>query len=151
MNTYTVTPVRVDEIRVGDSLLVEGRPRDVGRVVEVDVPVKSLLNFLSRRRTRVYDVAGDMIGEADLDSTAYLLPGGEGGVEQVPADELQALREAVARVTDSSAADDRAVAVAAAALIAALDDASAPDEPDPDTDTDTEATDEDEEADDEEA
>lgn len=150
MNTYTVTPVSVAEIRVGDSLLVEGRPRDVGRVVEVDVPVKSLLNFLSRRRTRVYDVDGDLIGEADLDSTAYLLPDGEGGVEQVPADELQALREAVARVTDSSAADDRAVAVAAAALIAALDDADAPGEPDPDAE-DTEATDEDEEADDEEA
>lgn len=147
MNTYVVTPVSVAEIRVGDALLVEGRPRDVGRVVEVDVPVKSLLNFLSRRRTRVYDVDGDLIGEADNDSTAYLLPGGEGGVEQVPADELQALREAVARVTDSSAADDRAVAVAAAALIAALDDASAPGEPD----TDTEDTDEDEEADDEEA
>ena len=147
MNTYVVTPVSVAEIRVGDALLVEGRPRDVGRVVEVDVPVKSLLNFLSRRRTRVYDADGDLIGEADLDSTAYLLPGGEGGVEQAPADELQALREAVARVTDSSAADDRAVAVAAAALIAALDDASAPGEPD----TDTEDTDEDEEADDEEA
>lgn len=149
MNTYTVTPVSVDEIRVGDALLVEGRPRDVGRVVEVDVPVKSLLNFLSQRRIRVYDADGDLIGEADLDSTAYLLPGGEGGVEQVPADELQALREAVARVTDSSAADDRAVAVAAAALICALDDADAQGEPDPDTDT--EATDEDEEADDEEA
>ena len=148
MNTYTVTPVSVAEIRVGDSLLVEGRPRDVGRVVEVDVPVKSLLNFLSRRRTRVYNTDGDLIGEADLDSTAYLLPDGEGGVEQVPADELQALREAVARVTDSSAADDRAVAVAATALIAALDDAQG--EPDPDTE-DTEATDEDEEADDEEA
>ena len=147
MNTYTVTPVSVAEIRVGDSLLVEGRPRDVGRVVEVDVPVKSLLNFLSQRRTRVYDVAGDLIGEADNDSTAYLLPGGEGGVEQVPAAELQALREAVARVTDSSADDDRAVAVAAAALISALDDADAPGEPDPDT----EATDEDEEAGDEEA
>ena len=150
MNTYTVTPVSVAEIRVGDALLVEGRPRDVGRVVEVDVPVKSLLNFLSRRRTRVYDADGDLIGEADLDSTAYLLPGGEGGVEQVPADELQALREAVARVTDSSAADDRAVAVAAAALISALDDADAQGEPDPDTE-DTEATDEDEGADDEEA
>lgn len=150
MNTYVVTPVRVDEIRVGDALLVEGRPRDVGRVVEVDVPVKSLLCFLSQRRTRVYDADGDLIGEADNDSTAYLLPGGEGGVEQVPADELQALREAVARVTDSSAADDRAVAVAAAALISALDDADAPDEPDPDAE-DTEATDEDEEADDEEA
>lgn len=150
MNTYTVTPVSVAEIRVGDSLLVEGRPRTVGRVVEVDVPVKSLLNFLSRRRTRVYDADGDLIGEADLDSTAYLLPGGEGGVEQVPADELQALREAVARVTDSSAADDRAVALAAAALIAALDDADAQGEPDPDTE-DTEATDEDEGADDEEA
>ena len=147
MNTYTVTPVSVAEIRVGDALLVEGRPRDVGRVVEVDAPVKSLLCFLSRRRTRVYDVDGDLIGEADLDSTAYLLPGGEGGVEQVPADELQALREAVARVTDSSAADDRAVAVAATTLICALDDADAPDEPD----TDTEDTDEDEEADDEEA
>lgn len=147
MNTYTVTPVSVAEIRVGDSLLVEGRPRDVGRVVEVDVPVKSLVNFLSRRRTRVYDADGDLIGEADNDSTAYLLPGGEGGVEQVPADELQALREAVARVTDSSAAGDRAVVVAAAALIAALDDADAQSEPDPDT----EATDEDEEADDEEA
>ena len=150
MNTYSVTPVSVAEIRVGDALLVEGRPRDVGRVVEVDVPVKSLLNFLSRRRTRVYDADGDLIGEADLDSTAYLLPGGEGGVEQVPADELQALREAVARVTDSSAADDRAVAVAAAALISALDDADAQGEPDPDTE-DTEATDEDEGADDEEA
>lgn len=150
MNTYTVTPVSVDEIRVGDSLLVEGRPRTVGRVVEVDVPVKSLLNFLSRRRTRVYDADGDLIGEADLDSTAYLLPDGEGGVEQVPADELQALREAVARVTDNSAADDRAVAVAAAALISALDDADAQGEPDTDTE-DTEATDEDEEADDEEA
>ena len=150
MNTYTVTPVSVAEIRVGDALLVEGRPRDVGRVVEVDVPVKSLLNFLSRRRIRVYDADGDLIGEADLDSTAYLLPGGEGGVEQVPADELQALREAVARVTDSSAADDRAVAVAAAALISALDDADAQGEPDPDTE-DTEATDEDEGADDEEA
>lgn len=150
MNTYVVTPVRVDEIRVGDALLVEGRPRDVGRVVEVDVPVKSFIGFDSCRRIRVYDVAGDMIGEADLDSTAYLLPGGEGGVEQVPADELQALREAVARVTDSSAADDRAVAVAATTLIAALDDASAPGEPDTDTE-DTEATDEDEEADDEEA
>lgn len=147
MNTYVVTPVRVDEIRVGDSLLVEGRPRDVGRVVEVDVPVKSLLCFLSQRRTRVYDADGDLIGEADNDSTAYLLPGGEGGVELAPADELQALREAVARVTDSSADDDRAVAVAAAALIAALDDADAPGEPD----TDTEDTDEDEEADDEEA
>ena len=147
MNTFVVTPVSVDEIRVGDSLLVEGRPRDVGRVVEVDVPVKSFIGFDSCRRTRVYDVAGDMIGEADLDSTAYLLPGGEGGAEQVPADELQALREAVARVTDSSAADDRAVALAATTLIAALDDADAPDEPDPDT----EATDEDEEADDEEA
>ena len=142
MNTYVVTPVSVAEIRVGDSLLVEGRPRDVGRVVEVDVPVKSFIGFDSCRRIRVYDVA-----EADLDSTAYLLPGGEGGVEQVPADELQALREAVARVTDSSAADDRAVALAATTLIAALDDADAPDEPDPDT----EATDEDEEADDEEA
>ena len=150
MNTYTVTPVSVAEIRVGDSLLVEGRPRTVGRVVEVDVPVKSLLNFLSRRRTRVYDADGDLIGEADLDSTAYLLPGGEGGVEQVPADELQALREAVARVTDSSAADDRAVAVAATTLISALDDADAPGEPDTDAE-DTEATDEDEEADDEEA
>lgn len=150
MNTYTVTPVRVDEIRVGDALLVEGRPRDVGRVVEVDVPVKTFLSFISQRRTRVYDVAGDLIGEADNDSTAYLLPGGEGGVEQVPADELQALREAVARVTDSSAADDRAVAVAAASLIAALDDADAQGEPDTDTE-DTEATDEDEEADDEEA
>ena len=147
MNTYVVTPVSVAEIRVGDALLVEGRPRDVGRVVEVDVPVKSLLCFLSRSRTRVYDVDGDLIGEADNDSTAYLLPGGEGGVEQVPADELQALREAVARVTDSSAADDRAVAVAATTLICALDDAAAPDEPDPDT----EDTDEDEEADDEEA
>lgn len=150
MNTFVVTPVRVDEIRVGDALLVEGRPRDVGRVVEVDVPVKSLLNFLSRRRTRVYDADGGLIGEADLDSTAYLLPGGEGGVEQVPADELQALREAVARVTDSSAADDRAVAGAAATLIAALDDADAPDKPDTDTE-DTEATDEDEGAGDEEA
>lgn len=150
MNTYTVTPVRVDEIRVGDSLLVEGRPRDVGRVVEVDVPVKSFIGFDSCRRTRVYDAGGGLIGEADLDSTAYLLPGGEGGVEQVPADELQALREAVARVTDSSAADDRAVAVAATALIAALDDADAQGEPDTDTE-DTEATDEDEEADDEEA
>ena len=150
MNTYTVPPVSVAEIRVGDSLLVEGRPRDVGRVVEVDVPVKSLLNFLSRSRTRVYDADGDLIGEADNDSTAYLLPGGEGGVEQVPADELQALREAVARVTDSSAADDRAVAVAATTLISALDDADAPDEPDPDAE-DTEDTDEDEEADDEEA
>ena len=148
MNTYTVTPVSVAEIRIGDSLLVEGRPRTVGRVVEVDVPVKSLLNFLSQRRTRVYD--GDLIGEADNDSTAYLLPDGEGGVEQVPADELQALREAVARVTDSSAADDRAVAVAATTLISALDDADAPDEPDPDAE-DTEDTDEDEEADDEEA
>lgn len=147
MSTYVVTPVSVAEIRVGDSLLVEGRPRTVGRVVEVDVPVKSFIGFDSCRRIRVYDVAGDLIGEADLDSTAYLLPGGEGGVEQVPADELQALREAVARVTDSSAADDRAVAVAATTLIAALDDADAPDEPDPDT----EATDEDEEADDEEA
>lgn len=147
MNTYVVTPVRVDKIRVGDALLVEGRPRDVGRVVEVDVPVKSLLCFLSQRRTRVYDVDGDLIGEADNDSTAYLLPGGEGGVEQVPADELQALREAVARVTDSSADDDHAVAVAATTLISALDDADAPDEPD----TDTEDTDEDEEADDEEA
>lgn len=150
MNTYVVTPVSVAEIRVGDSLLVEGRPRDVGRVVEVDVPVKSFIGFDSCRRIRVYDVAGDMIGEADLDSTAYLLPGGEGGVEQVPADELQALREAVARVTDSSAADDRAVAVAAASLISALDDADAQGEPDTDTE-DTEATDEDEEADDEEA
>lgn len=150
MNTYTVTPVSVAEIRVGDALLVEGRPRTVGRVVEVDVPVKSLLNFLSRRRTRVYDADGDLIGEADLDSTAYLLPGGEGGVELAPADELQALREAVARVTDSSAADDRAVALAATTLISALDDADAPDEPDTDTE-DTEATDEDEEADDEEA
>ena len=150
MNTYVVTPVRVAEIRVGDALLVEGRPRDVGRVVEVDAPVKSLLCFLSQRRTRVYDVDGDLIGEADNDSTAYLLPGGEGGVEQVPADELQALREAVARVTDSSAADDRAVAVAAASLISALADADAPGEPDPDAE-DTEATDEDEEADDEEA
>lgn len=149
MNTYTVTPVSVAEIRVGDSLLVEGRPRDVGRVVEVDVPVKSFIGFDSCRRIRVYDVAGDMIGEADLDSTAYLLPGGEGGVELVPADELQALREAVARVTDSSAADDHAVAVAATTLISALDDADAQGEPD--TDTDTEATDEDEEADDEEA
>ena len=147
MNTYVVTPVRVDEIRVGDSLLVEGRPRDVGRVVEVDVPVKSFIGFDSCRRTRVYDADGDLIGEADLDSTAYLLPGGESGVERVPADELQALREAVARVTDSSAADDRAVAVAATTLISALDDADAPDEPD----TDTEDTDEDEEADDEEA
>lgn len=147
MNTYTVTPVRVDEIRVGDTLLVEGRPRDVGRVVEVDVPVKSLLNFLSQRRTRVYDTDGDPIGEANNDSTAYLLPGGEGGVEQVPADALQELREAVARVTDSSADDDRAVAVAATTLISALDDADAPGEPD----TDTEDTDEDEEAGDEEA
>lgn len=147
MNTYTVTPVRVDEIRVGDALLVEGRPRDVGRVVEVDVPVKSFIGFDSCRRIRVYDADGDLIGEADLDSTAYLLPGGEGGVEQVPADELQALREAVARVTDNFAADDRAVAVAAATLISALDDADAQGEPD----TDTEATDEDEEADDEEA
>lgn len=150
MNTYTVTPVSVAEIRVGDSLLVEGRPRTVGRVVEVDVPVKSLLNFLSRRRTRVYDADGDLIGEADLDSTAYLLPDGEGGVEQVPVDELQALREAVARVTDSSAADDRAVALAATTLIAALDDADAQGEPDTDTE-DTEATDEDEGAGDEEA
>ena len=148
MNTYTVTPVSVAEIRVGDSLLVEGRPRTVGRVVEVDVPVKSLLNFLSRRRTRVYDADGDLIGEADLDSTAYLLPGGEGGVEQVPADELQALREAVARVTDSSAADDRAVALAATTLICALDDADAPDEPNTGTE-DTEATGRDEEAGDE--
>ena len=147
MNTYVVTPVSVAEIRVGDALLIEGRPRTVGRVVEVDVPVKSLLNFLSRRRTRVYDADGNLIGEADNDSTAYLLPSGEGGVEQVPADALQALREAVARVTDSSAADDHAVAVAATTLIAALDDADAPDEPD----TDTEDTDEDEEADDEEA
>lgn len=150
MNTYVVTPVSVDEIRVGDALLVEGRPRDVGRVVEVDVPVKTFLSFISQRRTRVYDTDGDLIGEADNDSTAYLLPDGEGGVEQVPADELQALREAVARVTDSSAADDRAVAVAATTLISALDDADAPDEPDTDTE-DTEATDEDEEADDEEA
>ena len=150
MNTYSVTPVSVAEIRVGDSLLVEGRPRDVGRVVEVDVPVKSLLAFLSRRRIRVYDADGDLIGEADLDSTAYLLPGGEGGMEQVPADELQALREAVDRTTDSSAADDHAVALAAAALISALDDADAPGEPDTDTE-DTEATDEDEGADDEEA
>ena len=150
MNTYTVTPVSVAEIRVGDALLVEGRPRTVGRVVEVDVPVKSLLNFLSRRRTRVYDADGDLIGEADNDSTAYLLPDGEGGVELAPADELQALREAVARVTDSSAADDRAVALAATTLLAALDDADAPGEPDTDTE-DTEATDEDEEADDEEA
>lgn len=150
MNTYVVTPVSVAEIRVGDALLIEGRPRTVGRVVEVDVPVKSLLNFLSQRRTRVYDVDGDLIGEADNDSTAYLLPGGEGGVEQVPADALQALREAVARVTDSSAADDRAVAVAATTLISALDDTAAPDEPDPDAE-DTEATDEDEEAGDEEA
>ena len=140
MNTYTVTPVSVAEIRVGDALLVEGRPRTVGRVVEVDVPVKSLLNFLSRRRTRVYDTDGNLIGEADNDSTAYLLPDGEGGVELAPADGLQALREAVARVTDSSAADDRAVAVAATTLISALDDAE-----------DTEDTDEDEEADDEEA
>ena len=147
MNTYTVTPVRVDEIRVGGALLVEGRPRDVGRVVEVDVPVKSFIGFDSCRRTRVYDADGGLIGEADLDSTAYLLPGGEGGVEQVPADELQALREAVARVTDSSATDDHAVAVAATTLISALDDADAQGEPD----TDTEATDEDEEADDEEA
>ena len=147
MNTYTVTPVSVAEIRVGDALLVEGRPRTVGRVVEVDVPVKSFIGFDSCRRTRVYDADGDLIGEADLDSTAYLLPGGEGGVEQVPADELQALREAVARVTDSSAADDHAVALAATTLISALDDADAPDEPD----TDTEDTDEDEEADDEEA
>lgn len=150
MNTYTVTPVSVAEIRIGDSLLVEGRPRTVGRVVEVDVPVKSLLNFLSRRCTRVYDADGDLIGEADLDSTAYLLPDGEGGVEQVPVDELQALREAVARVTDSSAADDRAVAVAATTLISALDDADAQGEPDTDTE-DTEATDEDEGAGDEEA
>ena len=150
MNTYTVTPVSVAEIRVGDSLLVEGRPRDVGRVVEVDVPVKGFLSFLSRRCTCVYDADGDLIGEADLDSTAYLLPGGEGGVELAPADELQALREAVARVTDSSAADDRAVAVAAAALISALDDADAQGEPDTDTE-DTEATDEDEGAGDEEA
>ena len=150
MNTYVVTPVRVAEIRVGDSLLVEGRPRNVGRVVEVDVPVKTFLSFISQRRTRVYDADGDLIGEADNDSTAYLLPGGEGGVEQVPADELQALREAVARVTDSSADDDRAVAVAAATLICALDDADAPGEPDPDAE-DTEATDEDEEAGDEEA
>lgn len=150
MNTYVVTPVSVAEIRVGDSLLVEGRPRTVGRVVEVDVPVKSFIGFDSCRRIRVYDADGDMIGEADLDSTAYLLPGGEGGVEQVPAAELQALREAVARVTDSSAADDRAVAVAAAALISALDDADAQGEPDTDTE-DTEATDEDEGADDEEA
>ena len=147
MNTYVVTPVSVAEIRVGDALLIEGRPRTVGRVVEVDVPVKSLLNFLSQRRTRVYDTDGDLIGEADNDSTAYLLPSGEGGVEQVPADALQVLREAVARVTDSSAADDRAVAGAAASLISALDGADAPDEPD----TDTEDTDEDEEADDEEA
>ena len=117
MNTFVVTPVSVVEIRVGDSLLVEGRPRDVGRVVEVDVPVKGFLCFLSQRRTRVYDVDGDLIGEADNDSTAYLLPGGEGGVEQVPADELQALREAVARVTDSSAADDRAVALAATTFL----------------------------------
>ena len=150
MSTYVVTPVSVAEIRVGDSLLVEGRPRDVGRVVEVDVPVKSFIGFDSCRRTRVYDADGGLIGEADNDSTAYLLPGGEGGVEQVPADELQALREAVARVTDSSAADDRAVAVAATTLIAALDDADAQGEPDTDTE-DTEATDEDEEADDEEA
>ena len=149
MNTYVVTPVSVAEIRVGGALLVEGRPRTVGRVVEVDVPVKSLLNFLSRRRTRVYDTDGDLIGEADNDSTAYLLPDGEGGVELAPADALQALREAVARVTDSSADDDRAVAVAATTLISALDDADAQGEPD--TDTDTEATDEDEEADDEEA
>lgn len=147
MNTYTVTPVSVAEIRVGDALLVEGRPRDVGRVVEVDVPVKGFLSFLSQRRTRVYDVAGDLIGEADLDSTAYLLPGGEGGVELAPADELQALREAVGRTTDSSAADDHAVAVAAASLIAALDDADAPGEPG----TDAEDTDEDEGVDDEEA
>lgn len=150
MNTYSVTPVSVAEIRVGDALLVEGRPRTVGRVVEVDVPVKSFIGFDSCRRIRVYDADGDLIGEADLDSTAYLLPGGEGGVEQVPADELQALRDAVARVTDNSAADDRAVAVAAAALIAALDDADAQGEPDTDTE-DTEATYEDEGVDDEEA
>lgn len=150
MNTYTVTPVSVAEIRVGDALLVEGRPRTVGRVVEADAPIKSLIGFDARPRARLYDTDGALIGEADLDSTAYLLPGGEGGVEQVPADELQALREAVARVTDSSAADDRAVAVAATTLISALDDADAQGEPDPDT-KDTEATDEDEEADDEEA
>ena len=149
MNTYVVTPVSVAEIRVGDALLIEGRPRTVGRVVEVDVPVKSLLNFLSQRRTRVYDTDGDLIGEADNDSTAYLLPSGEGGVEQVPADALQALREAVARVTDSSAADDRAVAVAATTRSSALDDADDPDEPE--TDTDAEDTDEDEETGDEEA
>ena len=53
MNTYTVTPVSVAEIRVGDSLLVEGRPRTVGRVVEVDVPVKSLLAFLSQRNEEI--------------------------------------------------------------------------------------------------
>lgn len=73
MSTYVVTPVSVAEIRVGDSLLVEGRPRTVGRVVEVDAPVKSFIGFDSCRRIRVYDVAGDLIGEADLDSTAYRL------------------------------------------------------------------------------
>lgn len=73
MNTYTVTPVSVAEIRVGDSLLVEGRPRTVGRVVEADAPIKSLIGFDARPRARLYDTDGALIGEVDNDSTAYRL------------------------------------------------------------------------------
>lgn len=73
MNTYTVTPVSVAEIRVGDALLVEGRPRDVGRVVEVGAPVKSLIGFNARPRTRLYDTDGNLIGEAARNSIAYRL------------------------------------------------------------------------------
>ena len=73
MNTYTVTPVSVAEIRVGDALLVEGRPRTVGRVVEADAPIKSLIGFNARPRTRLYDTDGDLIGEAGRNSIAYRL------------------------------------------------------------------------------
>lgn len=73
MNTYVVTPVRVDEIRVGDALLVEGRPRTVDRVVEVGTPVKSLIGFDARPRTRLYDTGGNLIGEVARNSIAYRL------------------------------------------------------------------------------
>lgn len=72
------------------------------------------------------------------------------GVKYVERDAAAPASRALLRGLGISAADDRAVAVAATTLIAALDDASAPGEPDTDTE-DTEATDEDEEADDEEA
>ena len=73
MNTYTVTPVSVAEIRVGDALLVEGRPRTVGRVVEADAPIKSLIGFDARPRARLYDTDGALIGEAGRNSIAYRL------------------------------------------------------------------------------